>query len=82
MTHLVVSDNEVDPADIPPTSSRVQVVKQKWFWESIQIDACVDEQLYQAKVNKELMSMLSDAFVCSPVNVIYIYYRSIYFEVL
>ena len=50
VTHLVVSDNEVDPAHIPHTSSRVQVVKQQWFWESIQIDACADEQLYQAKV--------------------------------
>ena len=51
VTHLVVCDNEVDPSHIPHTSSRVQVVKQQWFWESIQIDACADEQLYQAKVN-------------------------------
>ena len=52
VTHLVIADNEVDPSHIPHTSSRVQVVKQQWFWESIQIDACADEQLYQAKVNK------------------------------
>ena len=50
VTHLVISDNEVDPTHIPHTSTRVQVVKQQWFWESIKIDACADEQLYQAKV--------------------------------
>ena len=30
--------------------NRVLVVKQQWFWESIQIEACADEALYQAKV--------------------------------
>ena len=49
LTHLVVADT-VDPADVPVTSSRVLVVKQQWFWESIQIEACADEALYQAKV--------------------------------
>lgn len=48
-THLVVCD-EVETAAIPHTSSRVYVVKQQWFWESIQIDACADERLYQARV--------------------------------
>ena len=48
-SHLVVCD-EVEPSAIPHTSSRVYVVKQQWFWESIQIDACADERLYQAKV--------------------------------
>lgn len=52
VTHLVVAD-EVDPQLIPPTTSRVLVVKQQWFWESIQIDACADETLYQAKVGAE-----------------------------
>ena len=51
VTHLVVSD-EVDPAIIPSTPSKVKVVKQQWFWESIQIEACADEQLYLAKVCK------------------------------
>ena len=50
VTHLVVSD-EVDSANIPQASSHVQVVKQQWFWESIQIDACADEHLYQARVS-------------------------------
>ena len=49
VTHLVVADR-VEPQHIPPTPSRVLVVKQQWFWESIQIDACADEALYQAKV--------------------------------
>ena len=49
VTHLVVSD-QVDSANIPQASSQVQVVKQQWFWESIQIDACADEHLYQARV--------------------------------
>ncbi|CAI8002154.1 Protein ECT2 [Geodia barretti] len=48
LTHLVVADT-VDPSEIPVTSSRVLVVKQQWFWESIQIEACADEALYQAK---------------------------------
>ena len=49
VTHLVVA-NSVDAQDVPPASSRFQVVKQQWFWESIQIEACADEALYQAKV--------------------------------
>lgn len=48
MTHLVVSD-DVNPADIPVTRAR-DVVKQQWFWESIQIEAKADEKLYLAKV--------------------------------
>ena len=50
LTHLVVADT-VDPSEIPVTSSRVLVVKQQWFWESIQIEACADEALYQAKAS-------------------------------
>ena len=49
LTHMVVSDN-VDPAHLPSTPARVHVVKQQWFWESIQIEASADEQLYQVKV--------------------------------
>ena len=56
-THLVVSD-QVESADIPQTSSYVQVVKQQWFWESIQIDASADEHLYQARVNNFVFSPL------------------------
>ncbi len=52
LTHLVVSDN-VDPAHLPGMPFRIHVVKQQWFWESIQIEACADEQLYQAKVRGE-----------------------------
>ena len=51
VTHLVVSD-DVDPAHIPSTFSRIHVVKQLWFWESIQIEASGDEQLYQVKVSR------------------------------
>ena len=51
ITHLVVA-NEVEPQHIPPTPSRILVVKQQWFWESIQIEACADEALYQAKVGQ------------------------------
>ena len=49
LTHLVVSD-DVDPAHIPTTPFRIHIVKQQWFWESIQIEASADEQLYQVKV--------------------------------
>ena len=50
VTHLVVA-SELDVEDIPVVSSRVSVVKVQWFWESIQIEACVDEALYLAKVS-------------------------------
>ena len=46
---MVVSD-DVDPAHLPGMPFRIHVVKQQWFGDSIQIDACADEQLYQAKV--------------------------------
>ncbi len=49
LTYLVVSD-DMDPAHLPGMPFRIHVVKQQWFGESIQIDACADEQLYQAKV--------------------------------
>ena len=48
MTHLVVSD-DVDPSQIPVSRAR-NVVKQQWFWESIQIEAKADEKLYLTKV--------------------------------
>ena len=56
VTHLVVC-NEVDVSTLPHTSSRIYVVKQQWFWESIQIDVCADENFYRAKV--QLRSFLS-----------------------
>ena len=49
VTHMVVSD-VIDPSQTPPTPSRIHVVKQQWFWDSIQIEACADELLYQVKV--------------------------------
>ena len=64
VTHLVVSD-QVDSADIPQASSHVQVVKQQWFWESIQIDACADEHLYQARVNNCVFSLIGVQLECS-----------------
>ena len=54
VTHLVVADS-VEAQDVPPASSRVQVIKQQWFWESIQIEACADEALYQAKVGSRVV---------------------------
>lgn len=62
VTHLVVSD-EVDSTNIPQASSHVQVVKQQWFWESIQIDACADEYLYQARVNNFVFLLLSSLII-------------------
>ena len=67
VTHLVVADT-VEPADIPLTSSRVMVVKQQWFWESIQIEACADESLYQAKVGPPSISLSLYQFL-PPVHV-------------
>lgn len=49
VTHLVVC-NEVDVSTLPHTSSRIHAVKQQWFWESIQIDVCADENFYRVKV--------------------------------
>jgi len=49
VTHCVVADGE-DLTSYPSLSSRVHLVKPQWFWESIQIEACADEQLYLAKV--------------------------------
>ena len=50
VTHLVVSD-DIDPTHIPTTPFRIHMVKQQWFWESIQIEASADEQLYQIQVS-------------------------------
>ena len=79
VTHLVVSD-EVDSTNIPQASSRVQVVKQQWFWESIQIDACADEYLYQARVNNfdnvflllsSLIIVELESSICTNIVIIY-----------
>ncbi len=51
MSHVVVAD-EVSPEAVPATHPRVLVVKQQWFWESIQIEASADEGLYPAKVRQ------------------------------
>ncbi len=50
VTHLVVADG-VGPETVPVTHPRVLVVKQQWFWESIQIEASADEGLYSIKVS-------------------------------
>jgi len=44
-THLVIEDsyNSLLPVEM---MSSVNVVKQEWFWASIQLDACVEESLY------------------------------------
>ena len=69
MTHLVVADR-VEPQHIPPTPSRVLVVKQQWFWESIQIGACADEALYQAKVGEWCVCVCVCVCVCSDACVV------------
>jgi hypothetical protein len=49
LTHVVLA-NGVDPSQLPSSiPSRTHIVKQQWFWESIQIEACADEALYYAK---------------------------------
>ena len=63
VSHCVVSD-AVDPSTYP-VLTRVHLVKQQWFWESIQIEACADEQLYQAKVS----SMIKRLCLCVCVRV-------------
>nr|AUG84409.1 ECT2 [Platynereis dumerilii] len=48
-THLVVDEHTVKkiPCEIHP---KLQVVKSEWFWGSIQMDACANEQIYKFEV--------------------------------
>lgn len=43
ITHLVVED--INSPTLPEVQA-VHVVKQEWFWTSIQLDACAEESLY------------------------------------
>lgn len=43
ITHLVVEDLSQPPL---PEVQAVHVVRQEWFWTSIQVDACAEESLY------------------------------------
>ena len=48
-THVVVEDGVQDvPPEIMDTP-HVKIVKQEWFWASIQVDACADTALYLFK---------------------------------
>uniref|UniRef100_A0A8C9T2R6 Epithelial cell transforming 2 n=1 Tax=Scleropages formosus TaxID=113540 RepID=A0A8C9T2R6_SCLFO len=44
-THVVVEENEVEELPFLP-SKRLYVVKQEWFWGSIQMDARAGESMY------------------------------------
>ncbi|XP_053710341.1 protein ECT2 isoform X1 [Synchiropus splendidus] len=62
-THMVVEENSV--TELPPTTSKkVYVVKQEWFWGSIQMDARAGESMYLYEKNdspamKKAVSLLS-----------------------
>ncbi|XP_037554089.1 protein ECT2 [Nematolebias whitei] len=63
-THMVVEENSVK--DLPPvsTSKKLFVVKQEWFWGSIQMDARAGESMYFYEKNdspamKKAVSLLS-----------------------
>eukprot|EP00794_Sanderia_malayensis_P011021 gene11021-12185_t len=59
-SHLVVEHSVVEL----PTEGNfkgVQVVKQEWFWASIQIDACADESLYQLRKDNNASPFVSSA---------------------
>lgn len=49
-THLIVDETVIK--ELPPDIRCPRVVKQEWFWASIQIDACADEHLYKYEVAK------------------------------
>ncbi|KAI8498895.1 Protein T2 [Branchiostoma belcheri] len=48
-THLVIDDSQVKDFPQHVDASKVYVVKQEWFWASIQIEARADEMIYQFK---------------------------------
>ncbi|KAM9848588.1 protein ECT2 [Aulostomus maculatus] len=61
-THLVVEENSVK--ELPSSSPKIYVVKQEWFWGSIQMDARAGESMYLYEKNdspamKKAVSLLS-----------------------
>ncbi|XP_024114813.1 protein ECT2 isoform X2 [Oryzias melastigma] len=61
-THLVVEENSVK--ELPTSSKKLYVVKQEWFWGSIQMDARAGESMYLYEKNdspamKKAVSLLS-----------------------
>uniref|UniRef100_A0A671PVK8 Protein ECT2-like n=1 Tax=Sinocyclocheilus anshuiensis TaxID=1608454 RepID=A0A671PVK8_9TELE len=62
-THLVVEENSIKELPFTP-SKRLYVVKQEWFWGSIQMDARAGEIMYsyekpESPVMKKAVSLLS-----------------------
>ncbi|TSK53621.1 Protein ECT2 [Bagarius yarrelli] len=62
-THLVVEENSVKELPFVP-SKRLYVVKQEWFWGSIQMDARAGESMYsyeksESPAMKKAVSLLS-----------------------
>uniref|UniRef100_A0A4W4HPL3 Epithelial cell transforming 2 n=1 Tax=Electrophorus electricus TaxID=8005 RepID=A0A4W4HPL3_ELEEL len=62
-THLVVEENSVKELPFDP-SKKLHVVKQEWFWGSIQMDARAGEPMYsyeksESPAMKKAVSMLS-----------------------
>ncbi|XP_075341085.1 protein ECT2 isoform X5 [Odontesthes bonariensis] len=62
-THMVVEENSVKELPISP-SEKLFVVKQEWFWGSIQMDARAGESMYlyeknDSPVMKKAVSLLS-----------------------
>ncbi|XP_041861527.1 protein ECT2 isoform X2 [Melanotaenia boesemani] len=62
-THMVVEENSVKDLPISP-SQKLFVVKQEWFWGSIQMDARAGESMYLYEKNdspamKKAVSLLS-----------------------
>uniref|UniRef100_A0A6Q2XG86 Epithelial cell transforming 2 n=1 Tax=Esox lucius TaxID=8010 RepID=A0A6Q2XG86_ESOLU len=62
-THMVVEENSVKELPFVP-SKRLYVVKQEWFWGSIQMDARAGESMYcyekmDSPVMKKAVSLLS-----------------------
>ncbi|KAL6108623.1 ect2 [Pungitius sinensis] len=61
-THMVVEENSIK--ELPFSSNKVYVVKQEWFWGSIQMDARAGESMYFYEKNdspamKKAVSLLS-----------------------
>ncbi|KAG5851500.1 hypothetical protein ANANG_G00094080 [Anguilla anguilla] len=62
-THMVVEENSIKELPFVP-SKRLYVVKQEWFWGSIQMDARAGESMYfyekpESPVMKKAVSLLS-----------------------
>ncbi|XP_035715238.1 protein ECT2 isoform X2 [Folsomia candida] len=54
-THIVINDmSETDVSEQREWADRAKVLKAEWFWTSIQIEACADENLYL--LNREFNS--------------------------